>query len=244
LYTESDAGIDSKLEHTDVITGGVIYIIMFDRLTKTVGFPWAIRCIGFVALAAASLSIPALLSGSTWLKNKRPARSLFDPSAVHDPLFLVFTCCSFSTFLGYIVPYFYIPTFARERLGSSESTALYMLVLSIAGSFFGRLVSGMAAHYAGAIVTWGICAFASGILALSWISIEEESTFIAFSVLWGTFFFSASFPSSSGSSECILTCISRLLLRSPSNSALRRLRKHNARSLALRDTARYELERV
>jgi predicted MFS family arabinose efflux permease len=186
----------------------VIYIIMFDRLTKSAGFPWvsilhyelhithnltsflqAIRSIGFVALACASLSIPALLSGSAWLKHKRLRRALFDESALHDRLFLIFTCCSFSTFLGYIVPYFYIPTFARERLGSSESTALYMLVLSIAGSFFGRLVSGVAAHWCGAIVTWGVCAFASGVLALCWIGIEEESTFIAFSILWGTSFF-------------------------------------------------------
>jgi predicted MFS family arabinose efflux permease len=158
---------------------------MFDHLTKRAGFPWAIRSIGFVALAAALLSIPALLSGSAWLKHKRKRRALFDKSALHDRLFLIFTCCSFSTFLGYIVPYFYIPTYARERLGSSESTALYMLVLSIAGSFFGRLVSGVAAHWVGAIVTWMFCAFSSGILALSWISIEQESTFIAFSILWG-----------------------------------------------------------
>ncbi|KAI4956033.1 hypothetical protein J4E91_000243 [Alternaria rosae] len=172
-----------------IAVGGVIYIIMFDRLTRSAGFPWAIRAIGFVALAAALLSIPALLSGSAWLKHKRKRRALFDKSALHDRLFLIFTACSFSTFLGYIVPYFYIPTYARERLGSSESTALYMLVLSIAGSFFGRLVSGVAAHWFGAIVTWGLCAFASGLLALVWISIETEKTFIAFSILWG--FFSA-----------------------------------------------------
>jgi hypothetical protein len=97
------------------ITGGVIYILMFDHLIKTASFPWAIRAIGFVALAAALLSIPALLSGSAWLKHKRKRRALFDRSALRDRLFLLFTCCSFSTFLGYIVPYFYIPTFARVR---------------------------------------------------------------------------------------------------------------------------------
>lgn len=168
-----------------IAVGGVIYIIMFDRLTKTVGFPWAMRAIGFVALAAAALSIPALLSGSSMLATKRKARALFDKSALTDRLFLIFTASTFFTFLGYIVPYFYIPTYARERLGSSDSLALYMLVFSIAGSFFGRLVSGVFAHYLGAIVAWILCTFASGVLALCWISIERESTFIAFSVLWG-----------------------------------------------------------
>ncbi|CAN9260440.1 unnamed protein product [Alternaria alternata] len=169
-----------------IAVGGVIYIIMFDHLVRTAGFPWAIRAIGFVALAAALLSIPALLSGSAWLKHKRKRRALFDKTALHDRLFLIFTACSFSTFLGYIVPYFYIPTYARERLGSNESTALYMLVLAIAGSFFGRLVSGVLAHFLGAIVTWALCAFSSGVLALCWISIETEKTFIAFSILWAS----------------------------------------------------------
>ncbi|CAO2657512.1 Nn.00g036380.m01.CDS01 [Neocucurbitaria sp. VM-36] len=168
-----------------IAVGGVSYTIMFDRLTKSAGFPWAIRAIGFVALVAALLSIPALLSGSAVLAHKRKRRALFDKSALKDPLFLVFTCCSFSTFLGYIVPYFYIPTYARDALGSSESTGLYMLVCSIAGSFFGRLLSGVLAHYLGPIVTWLLCTFASGILALSWISIQKQSTFIAFSILWG-----------------------------------------------------------
>jgi predicted MFS family arabinose efflux permease len=179
-------GGDGRWRGADVrTTGGVIYILMFDHLIKTASFPWAIRAIGFVALVAALLSIPALLSGSAWLKHKRKQRALFDRSALRDRLFLLFTCCSFSTFLGYIVPYFYIPTFARERLGSSESTALYMLVLSIAGSFFGRLASGVAAQWVGAIVTWMFCAFASGVLALSWIGVETERGFIAFSILWG-----------------------------------------------------------
>ncbi|KAF2877003.1 major facilitator superfamily domain-containing protein [Massariosphaeria phaeospora] len=172
-----------------IAVGGVIYVIMFDRLTTSVGFPWAIRGMGFIALASALISFPALLSGSGMLAQRRKARSLFDKSALTDRLFLLFTCCTFFTFLGYIVVYFYIPTYARDRLGASDSLALYMLVISIAASFFGRLASGLLAHYLGSILTWMLCALVSAILALSWISIEKQSTFIAFSILWG--FFSA-----------------------------------------------------
>lgn len=172
-----------------IAVGGVIYIIMFDRLTKRKGFPFTIRALGFVALCAAVLSVPALLSGSAMLATRRKRRALFDKSALQDRLFLIFTASTFFTFLGYIVPYFYIPTYAKNRLGSSDSLSLYMLVFAIAGSFFGRLLSGVLAHYIGAIVTWILCASCSGILSLCWISIDKESTFIAFSVLWG--FFSA-----------------------------------------------------
>ncbi|EDU50116.1 conserved hypothetical protein [Pyrenophora tritici-repentis Pt-1C-BFP] len=149
-----------------IAVGGVIYINMFNQLVHSAGFPWTMRAIGFVALAAALLSIPALLSGSDWLNRKRKRRSLFDKTALTDRLFLIFTACTFATFLGYIVPYFYIPTYAKERLGSSESTALYMLVLAIAGSFFGRLMSAVVAHWLGAIVTWAICFFSAGLVTL------------------------------------------------------------------------------
>jgi len=202
-----------------IAVGGVIYIIMFDRLTKSSGFPWAIRAIGFVALVAACLSLPALLSGSKMLATKRKARALFDTSALHDRLFLIFTASTFFTFLGYIVPYFYIPTYARERLGTSDSLSLYMLVFAIAGSFFGRLVSGVIAHFAGAIVTWILCAFSSGVLALCWISIEKESTFIAFSILWGG---SSLFVHTHDTH--VLTTLRRLLLRRARHCAVRRVR--------------------
>lgn len=212
-----------------IAVGGVIYINMFNQLVHSAGFPWTMRAIGFVALAAALLSIPALLSGSDWLKHKRKRRSLFDKTALQDRLFLIFTSCTFATFLGYIVPYFYIPTYAKERLGSSESTALYMLVLSIAGSFFGRLSSAVAAHWLGANVTWAICTFASGVLSFCWISIEDEKTFTAFSILWGKYSWLAFIYSCKTNMSP-----SRFLLCGSGNCSLCCIRKHHPGSLASR----------
>ena len=142
---------------------------------------------GFIALAISLASFPALLSGSSGLKTPRKARKLVDMAAFQDRLFVVFTCASFTCFLGYIIPYFYIPTYAQDHLGVSPSFALYILVIAIAASFFGRLSSGYVAHYAGNMLTWMACALVSGILSLCWIGIKSEKSFIAFSVLWGKF---------------------------------------------------------
>lgn len=228
-----------------IAVGAVIYIVMFDRLLKRASFPWAIRAIGFVALMCALLSVPALLSGSGWLKRPRKRRVLFDKSALNDRLFLVFTACSFATFLGYNVPYVYIPTYAREKLGSDESTAMYMLVMAIAGSFFGRLATGLMAHYIGPIVTWAFCTLTSGILALSWMAIKEEKGFRAFSILWGMSPLHFSLPSE----YCFVWLLSRwiqnpttihrlstltiirFLLSRPGHSPVCSLRKHHAGSL-------------
>ncbi|KAF2476390.1 MFS general substrate transporter [Lindgomyces ingoldianus] len=153
-----------------IAVGGIIYILMFDRLTKSTGFPWAIRAMGFIALFAALLSFPALLSGSSILARPRKARRLFDKTALKDKLFIIFTFSTFFTFLGYIVPYFYIPSYAQDKLGTSGSTALYSLVVSVAGSFFGRLGSGVLAHYLGSTVTWILCSlarfFSAGLVTL------------------------------------------------------------------------------
>lgn len=186
-----------------IAVGGVIYIIMFNRLLTTHGFPWAIRGMGFVALVCALVAFPALLSGSSVLARPRKTRALLDRSALHDRLFIAFTVSTFFNFLGYIVPYFYIPTYAREQLGTSDSLALYMLVMSLAGTFFGRLASGIFAHYLGSTLTWALCCLGSAILCLSWISIETERAFIAFSILWG--FLSAALvtlPSATFASIC------------------------------------------
>ncbi|KAF2275990.1 MFS general substrate transporter [Westerdykella ornata] len=172
-----------------IAVGGVSYILMFNRLVPTVGFPWTIRAMGFVSLTAAALSIPTLLSGSSIVVRPRKARKLFDKTALKDRLFLIYTCSTFFTFIGYIIPYFYIPTYAKDRLGMSESMALYTLVMSVGASFFGRLAAGILGHYLGSIFSWMLCALAGGILSLTWISIETSGTFIAFSVIWG--FFSA-----------------------------------------------------
>jgi MFS family permease len=185
VWFEKKRALAMGVVMSGIAVGGVIYIMMFDRLIPTAGFPWAIRSMGFITLAAALLSFPALLSGSGMMVRPRKARRLFDASAVRDPLFLLFTVSTFFTFLGYIVPYFYIPTYARERLGTSESTGLYMLAGSIAASFVGRLACGFIAHYAGSIVTWGLCALLSGVLTLSWISIDTVGSFITFSIFWG-----------------------------------------------------------
>ena len=140
---------------------------------------------GFVALAISLASFPALLSGSSGLKKARKVRKLVDMSAFRDSLFIVFTCSFFTSFLAYFVPYFYIPTYAQDHLGVSAEFALYILVVSIAGSFFGRLGSGYVAYHVGFMLTWFACAFISGILSLCWISIKSEKHFIAFSALWG-----------------------------------------------------------
>jgi len=168
-----------------IAVGGVAYIIAFDRISSSSGFGWAVRTMGFMACGICLIAFPALLYGTSSLAKARPARKLYDFSAFRDLSFNVFTACSFSTFLGYIVPYFYIPTFSQDVLGISQNFSLYILVMGIAASFFGRLSAGLIAHHLGPLLTWFFCALVSGVLSLVWIAVSTQGGLIAFSVLWG-----------------------------------------------------------
>jgi MFS family permease len=159
-----------------------------------------------------------------------------------DPLFIIFTCSTFTTFLGYIVPYFYIATYAQDALRTSESTALYILVACLAGSFFGRLLWGYVAQRGGNMVTWIGCAIASGVLGLSWIGIDHEANFIAFSVLWGTPAPLSPIPSP----RLAYTNVNppRLLLREPRHTPRLLLPEYLPRPLAPRHTSRHVMGNV
>lgn len=61
--------------------GGVIYPIVFHRLQPTIGFPWATRVIGFVALAG--LAVSNLVFKVRVLPASR--RAFFDISAFREP---------------------------------------------------------------------------------------------------------------------------------------------------------------
>ncbi|KAF2663309.1 MFS general substrate transporter [Microthyrium microscopicum] len=168
-----------------IAVGGISYIVAFDKMTATKGFGWAVRTMGFVALAICIIAFPALLTGTSALAKARTKRKLFDPSAFKDSSFNVFTLSSFFTFLGYIIPYFYIPSFAEDTLGISREFSLYILVFSVAASFLGRLSAGLVAHYLGPLLTWFCCAAISGVLSLAWIGVKNQSGLITFAVFWG-----------------------------------------------------------
>jgi predicted MFS family arabinose efflux permease len=160
-------------------------MVAFDRIIAEKDFGWAVRVLGFIALSLSIISFPALVSGTSSLTRSRTTRKLFDASVFKDTSFYLFTSGTFLTFLGYMIPYFYIATFAHETLGLSPSLSLYMLVITTAGSFFGRLLAGVIAHYLGPILTWLCCSAISGVLCLCWIAVRTESGLIAFSVFWG-----------------------------------------------------------
>jgi MFS family permease len=152
--------------YTDHVLGGVAYILEFNHLTATKDFGFAVRTMGLTATGLCLIALPALLKGTSGsvmpsmtencvanaisaLAKPRPARKLYDSAAFKDIAFVLFTLCSFATFLGYLVFYFFVVSYCKEVLGFSQTWSMNVLMISIASSFFGRLSAGVVAHYLG-----------------------------------------------------------------------------------------------
>ncbi|KIX03798.1 uncharacterized protein Z518_07351 [Rhinocladiella mackenziei CBS 650.93] len=172
-----------------IAVGGIVYTTTFSQLIARVGFPWTVRIMGFIASGVFLLSFPCLLWKSP-ASNQRPpraARQLIDFSAFRDPLFDAFAAIMFFTFLGYIVPYFYIPAFAEQALHTSPSLALTALVVSQVTSLFGRAIAASVAHHVGGMVPWFVCTAVSVLFCFCWTAMDSVGSFFVFCALYGLF---------------------------------------------------------
>jgi predicted MFS family arabinose efflux permease len=167
--------------------GGIIYTVMFNQLISKVGFPWTVRLMGFVMLALFTAAAILLLvpERNTQKITHTPRRSLIDLRAFKDLPFWSFTIANFFLYLGYITPFYYIPTYAQTKLGTTRSMGSNVLLISQASSIIGRVVLTLVAHRYGSMISWISCGILSGILCISWISADSLARFILYAAFYG-----------------------------------------------------------
>lgn len=160
---------------------------MFEQLIGKVGFAWTTRIMGFVVLAIYALSLPLLLWRSTNIGDvgKGTKRKAIDLAAFSDLPFWGYAMATSFLFMGYLTPFFFMPTFAVVQLGASRSVALYCLITSQASSVPGRLIVASLAHHYGIMVCWAACGFFSAAMCLIWVGINTVGGFFAFCALYG-----------------------------------------------------------
>lgn len=115
------------------------------------------------------------------------SRTLFDPSAVREPLFVSFSLGLFLAFIGIYFPFFFVPAHAVRILNTSESLAFYLLAVLNAGSVFGRIVPGLVADRFGSMNVLLPCTIIAGVLAFAWLGIHNLAGLVIFCILYGFF---------------------------------------------------------
>jgi predicted MFS family arabinose efflux permease len=169
--------------------GGVLYPIILQQLTNKIGFPWAVRVIGFICLA--TLIIPNVVMKVRILPPE--ARKLIDMNAFKDVPFIIFSFACFFTFLGLFQPFFFVQEYAITADITSENFAFYLLSLLNATSIFGRLVPNLVANKTGPLNIIIPCTLMTGVLILCLIGVHTLAGIVVVVLLFG--FFSGSLVS-------------------------------------------------
>ncbi|CAI7655763.1 unnamed protein product [Penicillium discolor] len=162
--------------------GAVIFPVMFRQLQPKIGFPWAVRCIGFISLF---LAIVACLILCRQPGQRAHARSLIDWRAFREPSFMMFSLSLTCVMLAYYVPIFYIASYARTVVHTTTDFSFYMVAIVNGTSVIGRVVPYLLVAY---IKPIGILIFsvtASAIAMFTWIAATDMAGFIVWACYWG-----------------------------------------------------------
>ncbi len=184
---------------TGASLGGVLYPVIFRALIDRLGFAWTCRI--FAIVNGGLLSVSCILirpprSRPTGPSQIAQKKRLFDPTAMRDVLFILFSLSLFLLWLGVDVPFFFLPTFVQEgELGrSNPQLGDYLLAVMNAASVFGRIFLGYLAVRLGSVLAvWEASIAASCLLlVVCWAAAVRslESSLpgiIIFVILYGIF---------------------------------------------------------
>ncbi|KAF4980687.1 hypothetical protein FZEAL_3355 [Fusarium zealandicum] len=162
--------------------GGLVYPVLINWLIfyDDIGFPWTLRIMGFVMLAT---YVPCLI----WFKPRLPPRMSgpwIDTSAFAELPFVFFSLSMFFNFWGLYFAFFYLGTFARDRIGVAEP--IYLLMVLNGVGIFGRIMPTIVAdRWTGLLNTLIPISFAASLLAYCWAAVESTTGLFVFAVIYG-----------------------------------------------------------
>jgi MFS family permease len=180
LYFKSWRGVALGLATAGGSFGGVIYPLIFRYLLTNIGFGWANRIIGFVALV--TLAMAAILIRPL---GPRSTRQLIDFAAYTDVPYVFFTISGFLLFSGILLPFILITTYASATLSVPTERVSYLLSILNSAQFFGRTLPPLILDWVGPEILLLGAVVVAGIVAFSWIAVTSLSGIIVWVVVYG-----------------------------------------------------------
>ncbi|KAI1761436.1 MFS general substrate transporter [Hypoxylon sp. FL1150] len=164
-------------------TGSIIFPAVVQYLIPRIGFPWAVRCAGFVALF---IIVLANLLLRPRLVSKKKAGSLVDWTAFREPPYVIFVTGSFLFYWALYFGYFYINAYAISFASFTPTSAVSLLLITNAVGIPARpLIGYVADTYLGPLNTFVLTVASLAVTFFAWIAIATPSTMYAFAVLFG-----------------------------------------------------------
>ncbi|KAL2260634.1 hypothetical protein VTK26DRAFT_5311 [Humicola hyalothermophila] len=162
--------------------GSVIFPSTIQYLIPKIGFPWAVRCAGFVALF---VSIFALLLLKPQLR-PRKSGPLVEWAAFKEGPYLLYTLGAFLFFWALYFGFFYINAYARNIIHFSTTDSVQLLLITNGLSVPARPVVGfLADRYAGPINLYALHTLLLGCLVFAWTAVDSRGGMYVFSAFFG-----------------------------------------------------------
>lgn len=162
---------------------GIIFPIVLDALLNhtSLGFGWSQRIVGFIILFFCLVACVCIRPG---VEPRRGKYLLL--GAFKNPIYSLQVAGMFFTFLGLLLPFYYLPIYAQEH-GMSDSLSFHLVAIFNAGSFIGRLAGGGLGQVLGQFNMLSFSAATCGVLIFCWLRIMSNAGLIVYAVLYGFF---------------------------------------------------------
>ncbi|KAK1754711.1 major facilitator superfamily domain-containing protein [Echria macrotheca] len=162
--------------------GSVIFPAVVQYLIPRVGFAWAVRYSGFVALGIAVVAVSLLRPKLA----PRKTGPLIEWEAFKEVPYVLYTLGAFLFFWALYFGSFFINAYARNVAGFSTTDSVQLILILNGLSVPSRPVAGFIADRCiGPINTYALMTLLLGIVSLAWIAVTSRSGMYVFAVFFG-----------------------------------------------------------
>ena len=182
-YFTTNIGLAIGIASSGSSLGGVIYPIVLNRLIVQVGFPWAVRTIGFIALGTFMIPLVAL---RVRVRAPKP-RAIWDWDALHDLPYMTFSLALLIVFIGNAVLIFYISYYPAQQHFTTQDLAFYITAIFNAGSVIGRILPNAISDRIGVFNTIAPFTLLLGVTILCLLGVNNSAGMIVEAVVTGIF---------------------------------------------------------
>jgi MFS family permease len=163
--------------------GGIIFPLIISNLSGTVGFPWAIRIIGFISAGFCGLGVLLL---KTRLPRSPTKKGTIDIGALRERQFALLSAAILLVDFALLIPLTYLPSYAQSH-GMKTSLAYQLASILNAASIFGRTISGYFADRLGRFNMMIACTLVCCLITFGlWLPARSNSAaMLGYTVLFG-----------------------------------------------------------
>ncbi|KAJ5727368.1 hypothetical protein N7493_005188 [Penicillium malachiteum] len=184
-YFSSRIGLAVGIASSGSSLGGVVYPIVLYRLlfNNKIGFPWAVRTIGFIALA--TFILPVLVM-RVRVRAPKP-RAIIDWAAFSDGPYIVFSLGLLILFIGNAILIFYISFYSQNKGFTDTELSFYLVAVFNAASILGRIAPNALSDRIGVFNTIAPVSLLLGVTVLCLLGVVNKAGMIVEAIVTGFF---------------------------------------------------------